>query len=199
MTKRELIYRHMLRVAAEAGTVQQRDVIVALGGRPVLDTEVRSRKWNSVMKVFHDLMRAGHLEAQGRRLPSGAMRSDICYALTPTGQAAATAVAAGLAVPAVVSDPPTWTAQLWQSARILRRFTVLDLLPTLTETVTRDRAYRYVRKLVEAGAVAEVSRKKQNGVAGSQMVYRVVRDVVAPPVGYGPSSKRTGRAGDARG
>ena len=190
-TKRTAAYRALAAWAAEHGSVRVRDVVVALGGTAVEASGQRNGAWSYLAKLVRDLAGAGHVREAGRAAPSGAWGSDKVYELTELGAEWARRAAGG-AVPAVVCDPPTWYGQLWQSARIMRRFTVRDLLPTIDpeERVTRDRAYRYVRRLVEAGAVRVDGRTGPPGQRGAEAVYRVLRFDVAPPVALGANARR---------
>ncbi|MEJ1402533.1 MAG: hypothetical protein RPU61_03315 [Candidatus Sedimenticola sp. (ex Thyasira tokunagai)] len=68
---------------------------------------------------------------------------------------------------------PVARDRAWQSMRILRQFTIPDLMGTAD--MGKDNARRYIRGLVLAGYLI-VSRKKRNGHKGGHEVYRLVRD-----------------------
>ena len=64
--------------------------------------------------------------------------------------------------------------KVWQSMRIMRRFTTPDLCRTASATESNVR--KFVRRLAIHGYVA-VQTKNQSGFAGSRTVWRLVRDV----------------------
>lgn len=61
----------------------------------------------------------------------------------------------------------------WQSMRILRQFSVPDLVATAE--IGRDNAHKYVRGLRRAGYL-RVVREKREGVTGGHEAYMLVRD-----------------------
>lgn len=61
----------------------------------------------------------------------------------------------------------------WQSMRILRTFTLPELVATAD--ITPSNAKKYVRGLCTAGYV-RVARAKDNGRKGGHALYRLVRD-----------------------
>jgi DNA-binding IscR family transcriptional regulator len=61
----------------------------------------------------------------------------------------------------------------WQSIRILRQFTLADLVATAE--IGRDNARKFVLGLRRAGYVREV-REKRNGHRGGYAIYRLTRD-----------------------
>ena len=61
----------------------------------------------------------------------------------------------------------------WQSMRILRRFSLPDLMATAE--VGQDNARKYVRGLARAGYL-RVVKAKANGHKGGHAVYQLVRD-----------------------
>jgi len=77
--------------------------------------------------------------------------------------------------------PRTDRERIWQSIRILRRFTLNDLVATAE--VTYDMARIYVALLRRAGLVSVVT--PHGNKAGSWAVYRLVRDAgpVSPTLG----------------
>lgn len=80
-----------------------------------------------------------------------------------------------------VLEPRTDRDRIWQSIRILLRFTLRDL--AATAEVTYDMARIYVARLRRAGLVATVM--VHGNKAGSWAVYRLVRDAgpKAPMIG----------------
>lgn len=63
--------------------------------------------------------------------------------------------------------------RIWQAMRILRSFTVADLVATAE--AGRENARRYVVGLRNAGYVV-MARPKRNGHRGGHALYRLVRD-----------------------
>lgn len=73
----------------------------------------------------------------------------------------------------------TWTratgrTRLWQSMRIMRQFSLPDLVATAE--VNSDNARKYVGALTRAG-ICRVSREKRNGYKGGHQVWFLVRDL----------------------
>lgn len=75
--------------------------------------------------------------------------------------------------------------RVWQSMRILRRFTIADLI--CAGEVTRNHVEGYVRHLVRANYV-RVVQPRRLGVAGGDAVHQLVRDT-------GPLAPRIGKQG----
>lgn len=67
--------------------------------------------------------------------------------------------------------------RLWQGMRILRRFTVVDLVAVAE--VGESATGKYVRALARAGFVRLV-RALQSGLAGSRNVWQLVRGADSP-------------------
>lgn len=74
--------------------------------------------------------------------------------------------------------------RMWQSMRVLRRFSTADLMASAE--VGRDAAAKYVRFLAHAGYL-RVVQAKQSGLTGGHAVYALVRDT-------GPFAPRIGKA-----
>ena len=72
--------------------------------------------------------------------------------------------------------------RMWQSMRILRRFTSGDL--QATAEVGASHSQKYVRMLLQAGYL-RVVQAKQSGVTGGHAVYQLIRDT-------GPHAPRFG-------
>lgn len=66
----------------------------------------------------------------------------------------------------------------WQSMRMLRRFTVPDLVATAE--VRNDNAGNYVRALLDAGFL-RVVKPKREGVKGGHPIYLLVRNTGPKP------------------
>jgi hypothetical protein len=64
-------------------------------------------------------------------------------------------------------------SRAWQSMRVLRAFTIVDLIATAE--ITRQNASKYLVRLERAGYVARV-RDNVSGRAGSHIRYRLARD-----------------------
>jgi hypothetical protein len=77
----------------------------------------------------------------------------------------------------------------WQSIRILRQFTVPDLMATAE--IGRDNARKFLAGLWRAGYLRIVSAK-QNGCRGGHTVYQLIRD--AGP--HAPRMQADGRTYD---
>lgn len=73
-------------------------------------------------------------------------------------------------------------ARLWQSMRVLRRFTVADIVAA--GEVGESAATKYVRFLRQAGYLRVVQPKRE-GITGGHAVYALVRDT-------GPHAPRIG-------
>lgn len=73
-------------------------------------------------------------------------------------------------------------ARMWQSMRMLRRFTVADIVAA--GEVGESAASKYVRFLREAGYL-RVAQPKREGITGGHAVYALVRDT-------GPHAPRVG-------
>lgn len=73
-------------------------------------------------------------------------------------------------------------ARMWQSMRVLRRFTVADIVAA--GEVGESAATKYVRFLRQAGYL-RVAQAKREGVTGGHAVYVLVRDT-------GPHAPRIG-------
>lgn len=75
--------------------------------------------------------------------------------------------------------PNTVRRKLWQSMRILRRFTVQDLLRTIPEGVkgaSYNNAGKFVASLATHGVIVKISRNFRGGRAGDCQQYQIVRD-----------------------
>lgn len=76
-------------------------------------------------------------------------------------------------------SPQSARYKAWQSMRILRRFTVPDIIRT--SGISRDNLHGYLPWLVKMGYVAEEIWKGKTGQAGSYKAYRLVKDVPEAP------------------
>lgn len=81
-------------------------------------------------------------------------------------------------------QPSKDRSRVWTSMRIMRRFTIAELVGTAE--VSRNHAEKYVKALVAERYVRIVQAKRQ-GVAGGDAVYQLVRDTGphAPRIGKG--------------
>ncbi len=61
----------------------------------------------------------------------------------------------------------------WQSMRVMRRFTLPDLVATAE--IHEDNAKKYVRGLVRSGYL-RIAVEKDNGRKGGHAVYQLIRD-----------------------
>lgn len=79
----------------------------------------------------------------------------------------------------VMKRNPRARDRAWQSIRILRVFSLPDLVATAE--IGEDNANKYVRGLERAGYLLRV-REKRNGCKGGYAVWRLMRDTgpVAP-------------------
>ena len=77
--------------------------------------------------------------------------------------------------------------QAWQTMRIQRKFTVLDIVPTINTTVADDKLYtiinRYLRGLRRHSHINKTghSQQKQQSV-GARQAYQIVNDLVEAPI-----------------
>lgn len=108
------------------------------------------------------VVEAGLAEAAGR-----------AYQFTEAGVRAAQRTLDEGRIPTAVDGGASWKRQVWQAARMARRFTIPDLMRSLAGVdVPYDRVYRFVRRLETAGALARVTR----GRRGTHQPWRVARD-----------------------
>lgn len=68
----------------------------------------------------------------------------------------------------------------WQSMRIMRRFTIPDIMRT--SGISKDNINRYLPWLVIEGYVAFEGRKGVRGQMGSNGVYRLIKDIPGMPI-----------------
>jgi len=68
----------------------------------------------------------------------------------------------------------------WQSMRMLRRFSIPDLVATAE--ISNANVSKYVRRLLHAGYL-RVAQEKRSGIAGGHTVYQLIRNT-------GPSQPR---------
>jgi Icc-related predicted phosphoesterase len=71
--------------------------------------------------------------------------------------------------------PNATRRQVWKSMRILKRFTIPDLMRTLTVEVTYENVQKYVRKLMRHGYIKKTGRYT-GGRVGEYQIYQLVRD-----------------------
>lgn len=76
-------------------------------------------------------------------------------------------------------------ARMWTAMRVLRTFSVPEVVATAEVSVTA--AHKYLRALERAGYL-QVAREKQNGRTGGHVLYRLSRDT-------GPYAPRLGKDG----
>lgn len=69
-------------------------------------------------------------------------------------------------------------ARIWQSIRILRRFTLPDLVATAE--ANHDNARKFVQGLARVGYL-RVAKPKQNGRKGGHQVWMLIRDTGPHP------------------
>ena len=79
-------------------------------------------------------------------------------------------------IPGMVPQRPNKTGRsaVWQSMRILRRFTLPDLCRTAS--AKENNVGKFVRRLYAHGYVA-LQSENISGMAGSHKVWRLVRDI----------------------
>ena len=65
--------------------------------------------------------------------------------------------------------------QVWKSMRMLRRFTIPDLMRTVTVEVAYENVQKFVRKLMKHGYIKKTGRYT-GGRVGEYQIYQLIRD-----------------------